>query len=458
MIDLIIISLYLTITLLVGIYKGRGIRNVREYAIADRNYTTPVLVATIFGTLIGGGSTIGITESIFGTGIIFLFVFLGDPIHKMVISELIAPRIGRFHNMISVGDIMESFYGKAGKLTSGFCGFILLAGLLGAQIGAFGYIFHYFTGMSPAIAIVLAAAVVVIYSAFGGIRAVTATDVVQFGVILIAIPIIANVALMEVGGITELFKSVPADKISFFPPGESKAKYIVLMVLFWIPFLNPAVTQRLLMARDVKQIKTSLRIAALLDVPFYVIMAIIALCVLVLEPSIDAKLALPFLVDEYLPVGIKGFAIAGMLSVIMSTADSYLNAASVCFVHDFIKPLANNSLSNKAELILTRLCTVVVGCLAVFSALYFKSIVDIILQFIVVWGPIVVVPLYAGIFGYKSSPSAFKAGAAAGFLAVILWTIFVPDIEPLIPSMIANAIFFFVVSKYTNKHGVEKLA
>lgn len=456
MVDLIIITIYLGITLIVGIYKGSGIKNVREYAIAGRNYGTPVLVATIFGTLIGGGSTIGITESIFGTGIIFLFIFLGDPIHKLIISEKIAPRMGRFHNMISVGDLMDSFYGKAGRLAAGLCGFILLAGLLGAQISAFAYIFHFFTGMSPLLAIILAATIVVLYSAFGGIKAVTATDVIQFGVIIVAIPVIANVALIKVGGYQALFEALPPEKLAIFPPGASKLDYGLLIILFIIPFLNPAVMQRLLMARDVKQIQSSMRIAAALDVPFYIIMAIIALCMLVLNPSIDAKLCLPFLIDEYMPMGLKGLAIAGMLSVIMSTADSYLNAASVAFVHDFIKPLANKTLKNKTELLLTRLCTVIVGGLAILAAVAFENIVDIILEFLNVWGPVIVVPLYAGIFGFKGTKTGFKAAIIGAAVTFFAWKYFVPSIKPLFPSMLANAVCLYTFSKLTRKPSTLK--
>ena len=74
-IDLVIIGVYLTLTLLLGLYQGRRVKSMRDYAIADRNYATPVMVAAVFATWVGGESTLGMAEKIFSSGFIFVFVF-----------------------------------------------------------------------------------------------------------------------------------------------------------------------------------------------------------------------------------------------------------------------------------------------------------------------------------------------------------------------------------------------
>lgn len=447
-IDLIIILGYLVITLVIGLYKGRNILSVKDYAVAHRDYGTAVLVATIFGTCIGGGSTIGMVESIFSGGLIFLVLFVvTDPSSKLVMSELIAPRIGKFYEMISVGDIMGSVYGRKGKMTAGLCGFLYMSGVLGAQISTFGYIFHYFTGISPLMAIVISTGIVVCYSAFGGVRAVTATDVIQFGVIIIAIPIIANVALMEVGGYKKLFELIPEDRLVFFPSDDGISKFVFLFVAWLMPWLSPAMMQRLLMTRDVKQLKQSLRVAAMLDVPCYLVIGVIALCGMVLAPGISGKLCFPYIIDQYMTVGLKGVTIAGMLAVIMSTADSYLNAASVSLVHDFIKPMKmGGEMSDKRELFLTRLSTLLVGGIAIFSALYFKSIIDIIIEFSNIWVPLVVVPLYAAIFGFKGNERGFTIGMVGAIFVFLIFKLFSFQVGPLVPSMIVNGLCLYLFS------------
>lgn len=457
-IDLIIIGAYLLITLVVGIYKGRGVTTVREFAVSDKTYTTPIIVATIFTTLLGDGSTMGLTARFFILGLVFVQLAFGEPMIKIFISELIGPRMGRFREMISAGDMMGSFYGKSGKLITGIAGLVVCVGYLGVQVKAFGIFFHYFTSINAEAAMIVGAGIVIAYSTFGGIKSVTATDVVQFAVIVVAVPIIANVALMEVGGVQALLASFPKEKIEVFPESLSKWQMIVLGGLYCVPFFNPALIQRLLMARDTKQMITSMRVAALLDIPFYATIGVIILCAYVLSPSVDASEALPYLINTYMPVGVKGVAIAGMLAVIMSTADSYLHAASVSLVHDVIKPVCGASLSNEKELKLTRWFTILIGLLSIVAALSFGTIMELLLLFLNVWGPVVVIPLIAGIFGYKASTKTFLFSVLASVITFLAWRKLIPDLEPTIPSMIVNAATFFILSRFDRERqlGVKK--
>jgi Na+/proline symporter len=59
-IDLSIVVLYLVVTLAFGIWSGRGVRTIREFAVDNGGMSTWALYATIFATYIGGGSTIGV--------------------------------------------------------------------------------------------------------------------------------------------------------------------------------------------------------------------------------------------------------------------------------------------------------------------------------------------------------------------------------------------------------------
>ena len=73
-IDFAIVILYLLVTLIIGLYSGRGIKTMKDYVIGDRDkYTTPVLVMTLLATLLGGGSTSGTVEKI------FIFEAYNDP-------------------------------------------------------------------------------------------------------------------------------------------------------------------------------------------------------------------------------------------------------------------------------------------------------------------------------------------------------------------------------------------
>jgi SSS family solute:Na+ symporter len=132
----------------------------------------------------------------------------------------------------------------------------------------------------------------------------------------------------------------------------------------------------------------------------------------------------------------------------MSTADSYLNAGAVAFVHDSIKPIMN--ISEKVELKLSKLLTLLMGVGAIFLALSFDNLLSIILFTQQFWGPIIAVPLIIGLLGYKPKSQAVYAGMIAGMALHISWRVFSLDkivgIPSLIPSFMLSALTIFAAN------------
>ncbi|HCJ11664.1 MAG: hypothetical protein A2Y14_00180 [Verrucomicrobia bacterium GWF2_51_19] len=461
-IDILIVAAYLIITLIIGIWSARHTHSLREFSIADRNYPTAVLVATVTATIVDSLSILGVTERIISVGIVFMFLSFGEGIVKLLTAQFIAPKMERFFEMISIGDIMGSLYGKVGRVTTGILGICVCIGYISAQVTAIGLILQSTLGWDFTYGMLLGTSIVILYSSFGGIRSVTMTDVFQFGVLIIAIPIICNVALAHVGGYEGLLAKIPAQKLRIFPEGEM-LRYLFLMMVFCIPFINPAEMQRLLMARNTGQIQRTFRIAAGIDFCFYAIVGIIGLSAIVMFPEINAEVAFPHLINTILPTGIKGLAIAGMLAVIMSTSDSYLNTASILVVHDIVRPLTKG-LSIKTELNLARLTTWIIGLAAIGTSIYFRGegLIVMILSFLNLWGPIIVIPMLAGIMGYKTTSTSFVLAALAGGAMFALWHIILGPIfdltesfDALIPCMAINALVFFG-SGWMRKRSLKK--
>ena len=445
-IDFTLVAIYLVVVLVVGIVKGRNVKTVKQYAIADRNYTTAILVASLGATFMDGGSIMGLTEKVISYGLIFSLLHIGPTVALILIAKFIAPRMQAFGGMISAGDIMHKFYGKPGRVVTGLAATVLAIGQLGVQTSSVGYFFSFFMGIPHYIGILIASGAIIIYSAFGGIKAVTATDVIQFILIIVAIPTITNIALGSVGGYEGLFAIVPESRRVWIPE-VGAMKYLFLGILFYMPFINPAVMQRLLMAKDTAQMKKSMYVAAIIQVPFHFYITIIALIAIALDPNVAPNAAVPFLLDTAIPTGFKGLMIVGILAIIMSTADSYLNVAGISLVHDVCNPLRKKPMPDKQELLFIRLASVAVGLLGILAAISFESVIDLILNFLGAWVPAIVVPLYAGIFGLKASSKSFLIGAISGVAMFILWKMFnlaaSTYIHQLIPAMLANALGFF---------------
>ena len=446
--DLAIIGGFLISTLIIGFYFGKKVTTVQEYATGGRNFTTPVLVATIFATWIGGETVLGLSAEVFAFGIAFVLVFFGSTISDLLMAYYVAPRITRFLGMISVGEIMGSLYGKPGRVITGFSGAILCVGQLGGQIAAMGYLFHYFFEVSHIYGVLLGCGIVIFYSTFGGIRAVTYTDVFQFMVLIIAIPIITGMGLQYVGGFDQLIAKLPQAHMQFFPNHKNSFNYITLFLIFLVPFLSPYLTQRLLMAKDENQMKTAMYTSALIQIPFFIIVGIIGLIVYAIDKEVPSGAALPYLISTILPVGMKGLAISGIIAVIMSSADSVLNAAGIALVHDVIKPMRKNIMGNEQELFWIRIITFCLGCMSVYIALNFKDAIELMVTFLSCWGPMIVVPLYAGLFKAKGSPRCFVLSALTGLTVVMSWSLFEIEtylgVGALVPAMLANFLVFML--------------
>lgn len=449
MIDNIIVASYLVVILIVGYFKIGKIRDMNEYSIANRCYSLPVMVATMTATVIGSGSTFGFMSSVYIGGVVFILVSFGNPISRLITAQFFVSKIEHFTDCISIGDIMARFYGRYGRIITGIAGALYCAATVGGQVSAIGFIVHYFLNIPYGLGVFLGCGAVILYSTVGGVKAVTSTDVVQFAVLIIAIPMVCNVGISAVGGLSSFFEKIPVSHFALPDTPQSIFNYFFMFLAFSIPFLDPSHTQRILMAKSSDQIRATLRISALIEFPFFLAVGLVGLIAVATNPGLEQNIAFPEVINSILPVGLKGFAIAGLLAIVMSSADSYLNSAGITLVHDTLKPLFGHLLSDdKRELRLTQFTTFVLGTLATVVALCFDSIMAIMLFSFNFWCPIIVVPLYAGLLGLKPlTPRHFVVGAVSGLTTFLLWYLLVEPrlgISALIPSMVGNLIGFML--------------
>ncbi len=183
-------------------------------------------MAAIFATLVGGGATMGVSEKVFSTGVVFLVLCSCFIIRDIITSFVIVPRFDQFEDCLSIGDIMGKYYGKIGKVFVGIAGTLQASVFLSMQIAASGHLLNYFMGLPYALGVLIGMGVVVVYSSFGGIRSVTITDVIQFSVLIVAIPVTFTIGVDMVGGFPGLINSVPAEKLSLFPKVTTKFGFI----------------------------------------------------------------------------------------------------------------------------------------------------------------------------------------------------------------------------------------
>ncbi len=358
----------------------------------------------------------------FSGGIANIVALWGFSLKEILVASFIAPRMDRFSDVISPGDIMMRSYGLPGKVITGFFSVLLCAGILGAQVGGMGYIFNVFLGIPHTWGILIGCGIVIAYSTVGGMRAVVLTDILQFLILAVAIPLTLYFAIQQIGGISSLREALPAGH--FQVPGDhfTPVAFISLFLTFVLgETLVPPYLQRLYIGKNSRDTTAGTLLSGLFSIPFFAVTGAIGLAALALKPDLDANLALPFVINEVLPIGLKGLVVAGIISIVMSSADSFLNSAAVAFTNDLVNPLRRRPLTERQELVLVKVVNLLVGILAVVFAVRIKSVLDILIFAYNFWSPIILVPLVGALMGCRATVGSFLGGAVAGIAAVVVW-------------------------------------
>jgi len=356
MLDYAIIIFYLSVVLLLGLWSGKGMRSLQEFAVSHRSYTSLVVFATLSASFIGGGFSIGNAEKVFRFGIVNIVALWGFSLKEILVAKFIAPRMGNFPDVISTGDIMERGYGKAAKVVTGFFSVLLCAGIVGAQVGAMGLICKVFLGIKPIWGILIGCGIVIAYSTVGGMRAVVLTDIIQFCVLAVGLPAALVFGIVRQGGFSAMRAAMPAGHFSI--PGEAMTTWAFLSLFLTFLLgetLVPPYVQRLFIGKDATHTARGTMISGIFSIPFFAVTGAIGLVALALDPKLDPNLAMPYVIRTVLPAGVRGIVIAGVISIVMSSADSFLNGAATGCINDLVKPLRRQPLSRGQELFLAKL-------------------------------------------------------------------------------------------------------
>jgi Na+/proline symporter/signal transduction histidine kinase len=423
-IDLIIFTGFLIVNLLVGIYYGRGVRSIKEYAVGDRNFSTGTMTATLVASYAGAGFFTSALAEVYRQGLYALPLIIGDAIALCIIGYVFAPRMGRFFGKISIAEAMYSMFGPKVRIITSVAGILSAIGIIGLQFKVSGKILQLIFGTDGTTATLISAAIIILYSAFGGIKAVTFTDIIQFFTFGCIIPIVLSVTWQGVNNhqaVLDTLKMNPNFDFSvIFDFGNVKFYHMLsLFVVYLIPCFSPLVFQRVLMSRNTAQVARAFKNTGLVVLLMKLLVFGIAITVLTDRPDLNPDNLLMHLVGHYSAPGFKGILAICLMAMIMSTADSLLNAISVIFAHDICKPTGFKWAQN--ELVVSKAFTVVAGVSGIYFSMKFQTLLQIAVSAWSFYIPVVSIPFICSVFGFRTSEKSVLIGMAAGVSAVILF-------------------------------------
>lgn len=449
--DLTIIIAFLLINLLIGYLSSKKILSFEHFSVGHRSFSSILIFCTLSATFLGGGYTLGNANQVYAHGWVYSFALLGFSLKEILVACFIAPRMGAFSDCHSIGDIIEKTYGRSAKIFTGVLSLIVCGGILGAQVGAISAILRTTTSIDPTWGALISLGVLLIYASLGGMRAVVFTDAFQFLILAIGIPLTAWIGWRYVGGWTHISARVPHDYIYFLSNAKQSTFFILMFVTFIFgETLVPPYVQRLFMAKSALHTFKGTLASGLFSIPIFIVCGLIGLIAYVYDPHMSSGKAFTTVVKVMLPVGIRGFVIASLLAIILSSAAGFLNAAAIAFVNDIVKPFSKQP-EKTNFLVMARISTFFVGIISIIFALSVDGILNILLSAYNFWSPIIIVPLVAAIYQVKASQQSFFFGAGAGVLGSLFWSYGLHDplgVSPILCGLMLNLMVFLLFVKY----------
>lgn len=444
--DIAVIIAFLLLNLIFGLASGRGIKNIREYAIGNRNFSTATIVATIVATWIFGSVvSLNLIET-YNNGLYFIIPGIADGISFFIIAYFYAPRMREFLGKLSVAEAMGSIYGTNVRIITAVSGIIPAIGNIAIQFSIFTILLNYLFGELNIYVLVFSSLIVITYSTLGGIKSVTFTDMIQFFTFGVVIPMMVFLIWQEINSVDEISNILTTNPLFDYKEvlnieNPRFSGVIFLFLFFMVPGLDPALFQRITMAKSTMQIAKAFIISGIVITCFYMLVDFAGVLLLADNvTNIDENNVLQYVLDNYCPTGFKGFFMIGIMAMIMSTADSYINTSSILFSYDLCQSLGVK-LSEQKTLLLIRISSLLIGIAGLLLSFFSGNLLEMILTSHGFYMPIVSVPLILAIFGFRSSSTAVLIGMVAGFVTVIYFKIF-SKVDSIMPGMLGNLVFF----------------
>lgn len=434
-VDLLIIVFYLGAILALGILSTRKTKmNPVNYFLAGRSLAWPVIGAALFASNISTIHLVGLAASGFEEGLVWgNFEWMASVV-LILLGLIFAP----FYFRSKIATLPEFLEKRYSPKSRSFLAFMAILGALFVHIGMSLYagaiVFKSFFGIDVNLSILLISLITATYTIFGGLKAVVITETVQ-AVVLIAGAILLTVfalyALPDVGihSLSDFKDHIRPDQLSMIRSGGNSGGsglswyavflgYPVLGLWYWCS--DQTIVQRVLAARTEEDAQKGPIFAGFLKIlpVFIMVLPGVIGYVLFKDRIAASNETLPVLINELLPLGIRGIFAAALLSALMSTIAAALNSCSTLVTVDIAKRI-KPSLSDEKQVKIGQWVAVAVMLLAIAWSTQggrFNSIFEAINKIAAALAPPIATVFLFGVFSKRGTQEASLITLISGFI------------------------------------------
>jgi SSS family solute:Na+ symporter len=393
--DYSVLFLLLALLIFVGIYFGREEKSTDDFFLGARKIPWWAACLSFVATEISAVTLIAVPAVAYMENWEYAQFFIGSFLARVAIAFLFIPAFYHY-NCTSIYEFLRHRFGPATQMAGSILFFITRLLASGVRLMVACLAVGVLIGWPIIPTILLFSVICILYIAWGGIKAVVWTNVVQALTFIIAGVVAIGFLLNCIdGGAAAVFAIAgAAGKLKVFDwgPAPELAAYLKGLLsdpnIFILATLNgffgsmaafgtdQELMQRLLTVETRKESQKTMLLTPIGSFLVMIIFLFIGACLYAFYAQhpglpLPAKLdkIFPHFIEQTMPPVLRGLMLA---AIVMASIDSPLGSLTSSFVTDIYRPVLVKSASERHYLFISRVCVVIFGIILGFIAYFFS--------------------------------------------------------------------------------------
>ena len=453
-----------------GKHKHKAGKFMEEYFIGSRSMGGLVLAMTLISSYVGASSFIGGPGVAYNLGLSWVFLACIQVPTAFFTLGILGKKlaiISRKINGVTITDYLRARYeSNLVIVLASFMMLIFFIGTIVAQFVGGARLFESVTGLSYNFGLILFTAVVIIYTTFGGFRAVTITDAIQGIVMLLATGLLFFIILEKGNGMENIMQTLLKTNPNLLTPDSNGAVSKPFILSFWmlvgVGVLGLPVTEvRCMGFKDSKAMHRAMIIGTSIVGILMLGMHLVGVMGAAVEPGVEVgDKIIPILAIKNMHPILAGVFIAGPLAAIMSSVDSLLIMSSAAIVKDlyinYIDKNPSESKIKKLSFATSLLLGIIVFVLALNPP---KLLVWINLFALAGQEAAFFCPILFGLYWKRANATGAAVSmifSVVFYLYTVIMNIKIMNMHQIVPTIVFS-VLLFTIGSYFGKPNSEKV-
>ena len=457
-IDFGLVAVYFIFVLGIGWLARRQVSSSLDFFLSGRSLPAWVTGLAFISANLGAVEIMGMSANGAQIGMATMHYYWIGAVPAMLFLGVVMMPFYYGSKVRSVPEFMRRRFGTGAHLVNAISFAVAQLLIAGVNLFLLATIVNALLGWPLWVSLVAAAAVVLTYTALGGLSAAIYNEVLQFFVIVAALLPLTIVGLNRVGGVgglvdnveesfgTEMLSSWPGESLT----GFDSPVWSVIGIVFGLGFVlsfgywttNFVEVQRAMASDSITSARTAPVIGSFpkMLIPFVVVVPGIIASVLVPEitalkegqgdGTVQYNDAILLMIRDLLPNGMLGVALAGLLASFMAGMAANISAFNTVFSYDIWQQYVKKDKPDGYYTRVGRIATIVATVVALFTALLASGYTNLMDYLQTLFG-FFNAPLFAtfilGMFWKRMTATAGWVGLSAGTIGAVLVAVLSED-------------------------------